>query len=362
MASTIHQLEKQDKRGRWFVALAILLSISVLTASWVGLFTFMTATAAHGSFIDLETKYIPEVDGEALNFPDLSRVSKVYASDGTLLAELHDGRVSEPVRYEEIPQTVVDAVLAAEDSDFFEHDGIDWSAIMSAAIDNLGSDTQRGGSTITQQVVKKTFVGDELTLKRKIREAVTAIELERRYSKEQILEFYMNSVYFGSSAYGINAAAHEFFRKDLNQLSIAEAATLAVLPRNPTTYNPRRNAELTIERRNDVIAEMVDSGFITAEEGDAAVEQPMFIAPHETFSSPADHVVAEVKRQLLSDPRFAVLGETREERKHSIFGCPADDEVCEGGGGLHIHLTIDLDLQNTANGILQTWLPPPTDP
>ncbi len=362
MASTIHQLEQQDKRGRWFVATAILLSISVLTASWIGLFTFMSATAAHGSFLAVEEKYIPEVDGEALNLPDLSQVSRVYASDGTLLAELHDGRVSEPIRYEEYPERVIHAVLAAEDSDFFEHQGIDWSAIVSAAIDNLSSDTTRGGSTITQQVVKKTFVGDELTLKRKIREAVTAIELERRYSKEQILEFYMNSVYFGASAYGINAAAHEFFRKDLAQLSIAEAATLAVLPRNPTTYNPRRNAELTVQRRNDVITEMVDSGFITAAEGEAAKEEPMFIAPPETFASPADHVVAYVKQQLLSEPEFAFLGATREQRKHAIFGCPADDESCEGGGGLEIRLTIDLDMQNAAQDILEQWLPLPSDP
>ena len=360
--SAIHQLEKRDRRGRGFIAILMLVAISVLASSWVGLFSFMTASAAHGSFIEVEEKYVPDVESETLNFPDLSRVSRVYASNGTLLAELHDGRVSEPVRFDDVPDEVIYAVLAAEDEDFFEHEGVDFQAIISAARDNLLSDSTRGGSTITQQIVKKNFVGDEQTIKRKIREAVTAIELERRYSKEQILEFYLNSVYFGASAYGVTAAAHEFYQKDLEELSIAEAATLAVLPRNPTEFNPRKNAEAVLERRDEVIREMYENGFITEAARDVAWDQPLNISDPVTFVSPADHVVAEVKRQLLSEPEFDFLGETREERKVAIFGCPADDVDCAGGGGLDIVLTIDLELQDTANNMLQSWLPVPSDP
>ncbi len=360
--SAIHNLERTDRRGRGFIAVLMLVSISVLASSWLGLFTFMTASAAHGSFVEIEEKYIPNVESEALNFPDLSRVSRVYASNGTLLAELHDGRVSEPTPFEEVPDVVVYAVLSAEDADFFQHDGIDWQAIISAARDNLVSETTRGGSTITQQVVKKTFVGEEQTLKRKIREAVTAIELERRYSKEQILEFYMNSVYFGASAYGVNAASEEFFQKNLDELSIAEAATLAVLPRNPTEYNPRRNFDAVLERRDEVIREMYENGFITEAARDQAWAQPLQVEDPTVFVSPDDHVVAEVKRQLLSEPEFAFLGATREERKIAVFGCPADDADCDGGGGLNITLSIDLDLQDSANDLLQTWLPVPSDP
>lgn len=362
MTTNIHQLERRERRGKWFVATAILLSISVLTASWVGLFSFMAATTAHSVMVDVESAIIPEVDGDALNFPNLSRVSQVFASNGALLAELHDGIVSEPVRFEEIPDVMINAILAAEDADFFEHSGVDWSAIASAFIDNLSSDTQRGGSTITQQVVKKTFVGDEVSYERKLREAVTAIELERRYSKEQILEFYLNSVYFGSSAYGVRAAGREFFDKELDQLTIAEAATLAVLPRNPSIYSPRSNPETTLDRRNSVINEMLDADFITPEQHNAAIAENMSISPPKTFISPADHVVAEVKRRLLDDPEFEFLGATRDERKQAIFGCPADDVECEGGGGLKIRLTIDLDLQNAANDILHNWLPTPADP
>lgn len=362
MTSELHQLERRERSGKWFMALAMLLAISVLSASWLGLFAWMSTTAAHGTFVDVEQKYIPDVQGEVLNFPNLSQVSRVYASNGTLLAELHDGRVSEPTRFEDIPQQVVFAVLGAEDADFFQHEGVDYSAIFSAALDNLRTDTQRGGSTITQQVVKKTFVGDELTIQRKIREAATALELERRYTKEEILEYYLNSVYFGSNAYGVAAAGHEFFQKDLAELTIAQAATIAVLPRNPSEYNPRRNADLVIERRNDVIAAMEEHGFVTPEAAAAALVEPMVISEHVASVSRAAHVVAEVKRRLLSQPEFSFLGETRDERKVAIFGCPADDTACSGGGGLNIYTTIDLDLQDTANNILQTWLPVPEDP
>lgn len=360
--SAIHELEATERRGRWFVALASLLSIALLLSTWMGFFSFLSTNAAYASFERLENRYLPDVEGQVLRLPDLSRVSRVYASDGTLLAELHDGRVSEPVRYEDLPDTVVYAVLAAEDSDFFEHDGVDFSAIVSAAVDNFATDSQRGGSTITQQVVKNEFVGNEISYQRKIEEALTAIELERRFTKEQILEFYVNSVYFGSSAYGVAAAAEEFFGKDLDDLTLAEAATIAVLPRNPTLYDPRRQPTVTEQRRNDVLDEMAQSGFITQDMADDAKEEAFVIAEPEEFTSPADHVVAEVRRQLLNDPRFAFLGATKEERKIRIFGCPADDQTCEGGGGLDITLTIDLDLQNQANQILQTWMPPSEDP
>ncbi|HSR43704.1 MAG TPA: transglycosylase domain-containing protein [Acidimicrobiia bacterium] len=357
--SPIHELEQRERRGRWFVALATLLSIAIIASTWIGLFSFMGANAAFGTFQELEEKYIPNVDAQLLELPDLSRVSEIYALDGTPLAILHDGRVSEPVPYDDIPEHVVYAVLAAEDADFFLHEGIDVPAIASAFIDNLRYDTTRGGSTITQQVVKKVFVGDEISYERKIIEAVTAVELERRYTKEQILEFYVNFVYFGSSAYGIAAAADEFFGKSVDQLTIAEAATLAVLPRNPTVYDPRRYPEDTEERRNDVIDTMVEHEFISAREGELAKDYPFIIAESSQFAGPADHVVAEVKKQLLNDAEFSFLGNTKEERKKAIFGCPADEADCEGGGGLKVFVTIDLDLQAVANEMLTSWLPQP---
>lgn len=353
----IHQIEARERRGRWFGALATLLSISLLLSGWVGLFAFLGANSAYGTFDDVRSEWVPDTRSMELTLPDLSRVSRIYADSGEVLAELHDGRNSEPVAYADVPEPLVFAILAAEDSEFFEHEGIDFQAIISAAIDNLVSDRVRGGSTITQQVVKNAFVGSEVTIQRKITEAFVAAEVERRFPKERILEFYMNSVYFGAGAYGVKTASEEFFGKPMGKLSVAEAATLAVMVRNPSLYNPRRRPELTLERRDEVIQEMEENGWVTEAQANRAVKQPLGVIDAPLRRGQADHVVAEVKRILLNNPEFDFLGATAEERKKAVFGCPADDVACEGGGGLQVFTTIDLQLQQKANEILASWLP-----
>ncbi|MEX0864015.1 MAG: transglycosylase domain-containing protein [Acidimicrobiia bacterium] len=355
----IHQIEARERRGRWFGALATLLSMSLLLSGWVGLFAFLGANSAFGTFQELQEEWVPETASLPLTLPDLSRVSRIYAESGEVLAELHDGRNSEPVPYEEVPVVLVDAILAAEDSEFFIHEGVDFSAIFSAAIDNLIYDTTRGGSTITQQVVKNAFVGNEVSIRRKVNEAFVAAELERRFPKERILEFYLNSVYFGSGAYGVKTASEEFFDKPMQDLRIHEAAALAVLVRNPSLYNPRTRPEITLERRDDVIAEMAEQGWITEAQAATATDQALGVVDTPLRRGQADHVVAEVKKELLYSDEFAFLGATYDDRKKSLFGCPADDEACEGGGGYQVYTTIDLRLQNEANRILSEWLPLP---
>jgi membrane peptidoglycan carboxypeptidase len=358
----IHQIEARERRGRWFGALATLLSVSLLLSGWVGLFAFLGANSAYGQFEDLEDEWIIDTESLELTLPNLSRVSRIYAESGEVLAELHDGRNSEPVPFEAMPEVLVHAVLAAEDSEFYEHEGVDFSAIASAALDNLIYDTTRGGSTITQQVVKNAFVGNEVSIRRKVNEALIAAELERRFSKERILEYYMNSVYFGSGAYGVKTAAKEFFDKDLDDLEIHEAAALATLIRNPSLLNPRRRPEITLEARNNVIKEMQEKEWISETQAERAIHQPLDVVDTPLRRGQADHVVAEVKRQLLHSDEFAFLGDTPEQRKLAIFGCPADDVACEGGGGLQIYTSIDLRLQNEANRVLTEWLPlPPYD-
>ena len=356
---TVHEIEGDEIRPRWFIAMLFGLVVAGILAAWIGLFAFMGANSAFGIFQRAVDRWVPETDLGSFNLPILSRVSHIYAEDGSLLAELHDGRNSEPVRYSEMPPSLINAVLAAEDGDFFEHEGIDFSAIVSAMRDYVTGVSQRGGSTITQQVVKRNIVGDDLTIQRKIAEALYAIELERVYGKEQILEFYLNSVYFGWSAYGVSAAAREYFGKNVRDLTAAEAATLVVTIRNPSLYDPRRQPERTRERRDDVIDAMAASGFITYEDAAVAKDEPFAIREAASFQSRADHVVAEVRRQLLHDPEFAFLGEDNIQRKQAIFGCPAHDADCEGGGGLEIFVTVDLELQQAANDILSSWLPVP---
>jgi len=355
----IHQIEARERRGRWFGALATLLSMSLLLSGWVGLFAFLGTNSAYGTFESIKKDWVPDTRSMELTLPDLSRVSRIYAESGEVLAELHDGRNSEPVPYEQVPQILVYAILAAEDSQFFEHSGVDFSAIVSAAIDNFIYNTTRGGSTITQQVVKNAFVGSEVSIRRKINEAFVSAEVERRFPKERILEYYMNSVYFGAGAYGVKTAAEEFFGKELNQLEVHEAAALAVLVRNPALYNPRRRPEITLERRDDVIRQMEEEGWLTKTQADLAMQQPLGVIEAPLRRGEADHVVAEAKRQLLNSDEFAFLGSTPEERKKALFGCPADDVACEGGGGLQVFTTIDLGLQKKANEILASWLPLP---
>jgi len=256
--SLIHEIERRERGGRWFPAFAGLLVISLLASTWIGLFAFMGANSAYGTFSELEEKFIPDMSAMPMSFPDLSRVSRIYASGGQTLAELHDGRISEPTPIDEIPEHVVNAVLAAEDDEFYEHDGVDFLAIAAAARDNLLSDSTRGGSTITQQIAKNLFVGDEVTIERKIDEALVAAEMERRFTKDQILEFYLNSVFFGANAYGVTSAANQYFAKDLDEMTIAEAATIAVTIRNPVEFNPRRNPDDVLLRRNRVIQNFQD--------------------------------------------------------------------------------------------------------
>jgi len=355
--SSLHAVEDDERRPRWRrSALGIAVLAGVL-ATWTGLLTFLGADGAYGLFDEARTEWIPDVDSMNLSFPDISRVSQVYASDGELLAELHDGRIADPTPIDEIPELVRHAILAAEDSEFYEHRGVDFEAIASAALDNLLYDQTRGGSTITQQVAKQNFVGDDPTIKRKVSEAVVAAELERRYTKDQILEFYLNSVFFGANAYGVAAAADEYFAKPLADVTVEEAATLAVLIRNPSLYNPRKRPDLVWERRNAVITEMADHGWITSGQAVQAKGMPVTVVERRPFRGPADHVVAEVTRQHLNDPAFAFLGETVDERKLAVFGCPADEPECTGGGGLRIETTIDLAAQEQANAILAEWFP-----
>ena len=357
--SLIHDAEARERSGRWFPATAGLIVVALLASTWVGLFTFMGTTSAFGTFTDLQEEYIPDTEGMELGFPDFSRVSRVYSGDGVQLAELHDGRITEPTLIENIPELVIRAVLAAEDGDFYEHEGVDFRAIASAAIDNIIYDDTRGGSTITQQLTKNLFVGDEVTIQRKIAEAIVAAELERRFSKDDILEFYLNSVFFGSNAYGVTAAAREYFNKNLSQLQVHEAATIAVLIRNPTLYNPRQRPELVKDRRDSVVREMQEREWITEAQGEFALDQPLEVQEKRVFAGPADHVVAEVKRQILdvTNDEFDFLGETPEERKVAVFGCAADDLDCTGGGGLRIETTLDLDKQLAANTTLSNWFP-----
>ena len=352
----IHNLESKTRYGSRYVAGFLILISSILLAGWVGFFVFLPIKSSMEVVTTLEERFLPRAEGMVLNFVSLSEPSRIITSDNQILDELHDGLNRDPIPLSEVPSFVINTLLAAEDSNYYLHEGVDFVAILSAALDNLRGVT-RGGSTITSQVAKQSFVGDEISVRRKVAEAVVAAELERRYTKDQILEYYINSIYWGSGAYGIQSAAYEYFGKDIRDITLDEAATLVVIIRSPAYYNPRKYPERVIERRNDVLNIMLKEGFIVDIQARSAKLAPLNIVNSVQIDSQAEHVVAEVKRQLLNDPQFAVLGNTKEERKKKIFGCPSDDTSCTGGGGLNVYITLNLEFQKHANQILNNWVP-----
>ncbi len=361
MDPSIHLQERRERRGRRIPALAVIGVVGVLGASLVGLFGFLEANAAFGTVQDLESRYICDAESYPLEFPTISRLSEVYTADRVLLGKLTE-RNSQPATLDEVPEMVIDALLAAEDAGFYEHEGIDFKAIFRAALENIrGDGGLQGGSTITQQVVKQNFLSSEQTIERKICEAVVAAELERRYTKDQILEFYMNSVFYGQNAYGIKAAAQEYFGKDLDELTIAEAATIVTPIRSPNRYDIRDEPVNVVRARNDVITQMEVNGFITTEEAVAARAELLRPVAHTEFEELAPQVIIAAREEVLRDPRYG-LGTTYSERKRSLFGCPASDTECEGGGGLKIYVTVNYELQQEANRVLRAWFRDPSGP
>jgi len=280
----------------------------------------------------------------------LAQRSTIVASDGSLLARLFRENRS-LVALDEMAPHVIDAVLAAEDARFFQHGGFDLRSIVRAAAVNLSEgETQQGGSTITQQYVKNTYFEEPAkTFERKAREVRLAIEIERRYSKEQILEFYLNTVYFGSGAYGVKAAAEDFFGHGVGELTLAEAALLAAVIKSPAGYDPREHGRRAIERRNYVLDRMTELGKISVEQ--AAVAQISGLGVQDDpppIDTEQPYFVEAVKRQVLADRRF---GSSDAARTRSLWK-----------GGLRIETTLEPDLQRMAEAAAKGVLGRPGDP
>ena len=273
----------------------------------------------------------------------LEQRSTVVAADGTDLAVLHDGINRRVVPLRDIPAVVREAVVAAEDRRFWSHGGYDAHAVARALVANVEAHgVAQGGSTITQQLAKENFVGNEPTVVRKGKELLYAVALEQRFTKDQLLERYLNEVYFGSQAYGVAAAAEEFFGTDVSRLSVDQAALLAGLIRAPATLDPRSNPDGASARRNDVLRAMAKAGDLSEPDAVAATGAPLGVLPARPLDNPEPFVVEAVKREFLANPAF---GRTEAERRHRLLT-----------GGLRIQTTIDPRLQAAARAATQ-WVP-----
>jgi penicillin-binding protein 1A len=224
-------------------------------------------------------------------------VTRVLSRNGTLLAEFFSER-RYPVKLVEVPDQVRKAFLAAEDASFYSHHGIDPVSIARAVYKNLQSgNVKQGASTITQQVVKNLLLTPEKSLVRKGKEAILSYRLERRFSKDEIFEIYLNQIFFGNAAYGIKAASRIYFHKEMPELTIAEAALLAGLPKAPSSYSPLRNVEKAKQRQRQVLHQMVEAGFITQAEKREAEKEELRVYPasqQNIFASP--YYVGEIRR------------------------------------------------------------------
>src|SRR6202161_2472698 len=230
-------------------------------------------------------------------------MTRVHAADGSLLAEYaNQRRLYLPIQA--IPKLVTNAFIAAEDKNVYQPPGIDIYGIARAGmlyVQNYGSSRRpQGASTITQQVAKNFLLTNEVSFERKIKEALLALRIERTYSKEKILELYLNEIYLGFGAYGVAAASLLYFDKSVHELSIAEAAYLAALPKGPNNYNPFRKHDEAIARRNYVIDRMAEDGYITAAEADKAKKSPLDVTVRPTGAHifAAEYFAEEVRRYL----------------------------------------------------------------
>jgi penicillin-binding protein 1A len=249
--------------------------------------------------------------------------------------------------YSEFPKPLIDAFLAAEDRTFFSHGGIDYPGLAGAVLDYVSKsgsgDRARGGSTITQQVAKIFFVGDEYSVTRKIREAFLARRIEATLTKEQILELYLNQIFLGRNAYGVQAAARAYFNKDVAQLTLAECAMLASLPKSPSNYDPVRHREAALQRRNFVLSEMLRNNFITQAQHDAALAEPLATAnggSPDSIRNVGGYFMEEVRRTLI-----ARYGEDAVAGPNSVYA-----------GGLWVRTSYDPRMQQAAETALRDGL------
>jgi len=307
-----------------------------------GVFCALGAVAVGAVYLTDLTSKLP--DYTVLKDYQPPVTTRVHAADGTLLAEYaRERRLFQPI--ETIPPMLINAFLSAEDKDFYKHGGLSVDGIARALRDNVmaridgNSSIQGGGSTITQQVAKNFLLTSEQTWDRKIQEAILALRIESTFSKDRILELYLNEIFLGSvggQTYGVAAAALNYFDKALYELTLSESAYLAALPKGPTNYHPFRYPKAAIERRNWVLDRMAENGFITADEAAAAKNEPLVVTPRATGSQlySAQYFTEEVRRQL-----------------GKLYG-----EAELYGGGLSVRTTLDPKLQSYARRALMDGL------
>lgn len=272
---------------------------------------------------------------EQLESIDPKLITKVYDKDSNLIREFFvEKRIWTPI--DSIPQIVIKAITGIEDRDFFDHWGLNLWAYPGVFVEALKTGRLRGASTLTQQLAKNLFLTRERSVTRKIKEALTAILLEQTYTKEEILEFYMNSVYLGAGNYGFQAACQYYFGHPLDSITIPEAAILAGMLQRPEAYRPDKNPELGTKRRNTVLYAMKDAGYINKKQYKQSIEEPLIIEAKKLNQDVGGYYIEEIRKYL--------------EKKYGESSLYAD--------GINVYSTLDYDLQQKAEEVVLKRLKP----
>ncbi len=323
--------KKADKSRSRVWLIVKLFVVAVLLALIAGL-------AMAGGAIFALTRDLPELDELERN--KLAVNTTIYDRTGkVLLAELHGGENRVLVPSAKIPDVMKEATVAVEDERFYEHHGVDYQGVVRALVLNLqAGGIVQGGSTITEQYIKNAYVGDERTYQRKLREAVLAWQLEDKWTKDRILTAYLNTVYYGAGAYGVEAAARTYFHKHASHLNLKEAAMLAAMPKFPSAYSPTTDPEMAKQQRDKVLQLMADQGYITQERADKQMASKLHVykRPPNANKSMADYFVDYVTRQL-----------TKKFGSATVFD-----------GGLKVITSIDVEWQQEAIDIIKSTTSP----
>lgn len=285
-----------------------------------------------GGILIAITRDLPEI--RSLESYKPSSVTRIYSADHTLLSELFLEK-RDPLPLHRIPRHLIQAILSIEDKSFYQHSGVDLKGIVRAIYKDLHArKLVEGASTLTQQLAKTLFLTSEKTLVRKLKEAILAFQLERRYTKDEILELYLNQIYFGSGAYGVNAAARTFFNKPVEQLTLAEAALIAGMPQLPSRLSPLISPERAVERRNIVLKQMFRNNIISENEFEKAGNEPLLLGKHSE-----DHIKAPYFLQHVTNQLENIVGATLLYQ-----------------GGLVVNTTLDYELQQSAESAVRNQL------
>ena len=322
-------------------------------------------------FTPVFKQYVSEADELVRNssastfYPD--NTSHIYASDGTEITKLRLSADSTYVTYDQLPKDVMRAFIAIEDKRFYKHHGVDWGSTIKAALLRVkGGSITRGGSTITQQLVRNVFsekIGFDKSYTRKFKEILTALFLERKYSKKQILEYYINNINFANNYYGIGAASYGYFGKSVEELSETEIAFLCAIPNNPTYYNPRTNMDHTIRRRNIILKEMYEQGYLKRAEYLKAVNVKVTLVPetNDFYNYESSFAVKCATESLMKSAGFHFRYSFDSQPDYDNYqeeyaDAYKDAEHLLYTGGFSVYTTLDLSVQNSAQKALDKEL------